>query len=138
MEILKIKSEGFRNLAAEVVLPQAGVNVLLGANGQGKTNVLEMIHILGNLKSFREARRDEYMKWGEDSFTIMATLRSQKAGDENHGGAFEMQIELAYHETPHPLVHGSANKGRSLKLNGNRVKDIEDYFSKIKIVCFSP
>src|SRR4051812_46070543 len=122
MEILKIKSEGFRNLAAEEVLPLAGVNVLLGANGQGKTNFLEMIHILGNLKSFRDARRDEYMKWGEDSFTITATLRSQKAGDESLAGTFEMEIELAYHETPQPLVHGSA-KGRCLKLNGNRVKD---------------
>ena len=45
--------EGVRNLAhAQVTLP-AGATVLFGANGSGKTSVLEAIHLLGVGRSFR-------------------------------------------------------------------------------------
>jgi len=41
-------------------------NIFYGNNGQGKTNLLESIYLLGTMKSFRLARNGELIRWGVD------------------------------------------------------------------------
>jgi DNA replication and repair protein RecF len=55
-----------------------GMNVLLGGNGEGKTNVLEAISYLGLGKSFYAANDATALKIGEESFEIegMITMQS--------------------------------------------------------------
>ena len=55
MELRQLSVSEFRNLDLDRCDFAAGTNVILGANGQGKTNLLEAIAVLGNLRSFRQA-----------------------------------------------------------------------------------
>ena len=50
----KIKFTNFRNLSEQVISLKPSINCIFGENGNGKTNVLEAIHLSINKKSFRK------------------------------------------------------------------------------------
>ena len=52
----------FRNLENGVLEFGEGFNVLAGANGQGKTNLLEAVHVLCATKSFRTSKTQELVR----------------------------------------------------------------------------
>ena len=54
----------FRNYAQLDLEPARGLNVYLGANGQGKSNLLEAVAMLGTGKSFRTSREGEVVRSG--------------------------------------------------------------------------
>lgn len=56
----------FRNLESSTIEFSDRFNLLTGDNGQGKTNLLESIYLLGNLKSFRNARNVEMVRRGAE------------------------------------------------------------------------
>ena len=53
MYIEKIKIDNFRNIINEEMIPSTGINLMIGKNAQGKTNFIESIYVISNLKSFR-------------------------------------------------------------------------------------
>src|SRR5271166_4148483 len=53
-----------RNYAALDFAPAPGLNLLVGANAQGKSNLLEAIAMLGTGKSFRTSRESEVIRRG--------------------------------------------------------------------------
>lgn len=53
MRITKVSIRGFRNIEEAQILPGVKINLLYGANGQGKTNFLEAIYTSLRAKSFR-------------------------------------------------------------------------------------
>ena len=57
MELRRLELKNHRNYARLELLPGAGVNVFIGPNGQGKTNLLEAVAMLA-LSSSPRARRD--------------------------------------------------------------------------------
>lgn len=56
MRIVRFQARSFRNLADDVVDVDAPMVVFCGPNGQGKTNALEALGVLGSLRSFRTPR----------------------------------------------------------------------------------
>ena len=52
--IEKLQVTNFRNLLPDIVTFSPGINCILGENGNGKTNLLEAIHVLTLRKSFRK------------------------------------------------------------------------------------
>ena len=56
MILREINAENFRNLVAAPVAFHPNVNIVVGRNGQGKTNLLEAIYFLATTKSFRTSR----------------------------------------------------------------------------------
>jgi DNA replication and repair protein RecF len=62
----------FRNYAALDLEVSPGVTVLIGANGQGKTNLLEAIAYLATLSSFRGATDDVLVRAGADTSIVRA------------------------------------------------------------------
>ncbi len=56
MKLLSLTAQNFRNLAPAEVAFHPRANILVGRNGQGKTNLLEAIYFLATTKSFRTAR----------------------------------------------------------------------------------
>jgi DNA replication and repair protein RecF len=65
----------FRNLRCLDLAPAQGVTVLLGNNGQGKSNVLEAICYLGWLRSFRTQSTADLRRWGAESFTVRGEVQ---------------------------------------------------------------
>jgi len=65
---------GFRNLTAlDLSFPDAGL-VIIGENGQGKTNLLEAVAFLGLLRSFRGARDPDVVQFGQPACHVRAVL----------------------------------------------------------------
>jgi DNA replication and repair protein RecF len=58
-----IELVGFRNHASLTFAPEPGLNVLVGKNGQGKTSLLEALHVLITGRSFRTAKLGDCLGW---------------------------------------------------------------------------
>lgn len=66
MQVSRLTFEGFRNLETGSYAPCEGVNVIVGENAQGKTNILEAIWLFTGTKSFRSAKDKEMVAFGAE------------------------------------------------------------------------
>jgi DNA replication and repair protein RecF len=72
--ISKVSLEDFRNYASVSVGLHTGQNVFVGANGQGKSNLLESIYVLSSTRSFRGARDKDVIRHGTDRAVVCGTV----------------------------------------------------------------
>lgn len=72
MTIKRVYLRDFRNYAEAVVDFGPAINVLVGDNAQGKTNLLEAIGLLITGRSFRTAHLSELIRFGATSFYLEA------------------------------------------------------------------
>jgi DNA replication and repair protein RecF len=100
MIITRLEATNFRNIAKDQFEPDARLNLLYGANAQGKTSWLEAIHLLGSGKSFRTSHLGETLTYDQDESIIRAEL--------NHHG-LEKQLGLRL-----------TGRSKELYLNGKR------------------
>lgn len=108
----------FRNYCDEKVQFQNGINLLVGQNGQGKTNVLEGIFYLLTGKSHRIKQEKELILWGKNSFYLNGIFA---ISDRN--------IRLESYYEPHKKV---------MKINQLACKRLSDYVGTLNAVFFSP
>lgn len=97
MNVESVKIRNFRNLISVDYEPNCGLNVLLGRNAQGKTNILEAIFVLATGNTFRKAVDKELLNYESSSFTIQARYsideRSYQARlDYNNNGLKRVTI----------------------------------------------
>ncbi|MDB4849831.1 AAA family ATPase, partial [bacterium] len=55
----------FRNLTDQYLLPNKNINLILGQNGQGKTNFIESIYYLGHSRSFKTKNLKDIIPFDE-------------------------------------------------------------------------
>ncbi len=84
----------FRNLASlDVELPADGA-VIIGANGHGKTNLLEAIYYLVLFRSLRGAKDRELVRFGEEGFFLAGSAaRRVTVGYEVHGRRKKVTVD---------------------------------------------
>ncbi len=70
MPLLSVACEGFRNLAPLECQLAAGLNLIVGPNGSGKTSLLEAIYFLGRTRSFRTHRLDNLIQTGSEQLLV--------------------------------------------------------------------
>lgn len=80
----------FRNFAEAKIAPGRRINLLIGANGSGKTSLLESIYCLGAGRSFRPGSFRQIVKHEQQSFVIFAQITDQKG--EAHKLGFQREI----------------------------------------------
>ena len=68
--MLRVWARSFRNLAPLDLAPGPRLNVVFGDNGQGKSNLLEAIHLALSLASFRGAAASELIAHHDASATL--------------------------------------------------------------------
>jgi DNA replication and repair protein RecF len=68
----------FRNYASLRFTPDPGLNVLIGRNGQGKTSLLEALHVLLTGRSFRTARTAECVSWSATEAVVAGEMEHQE------------------------------------------------------------
>ena len=78
MKLDQIRLENYRNYLAAEIEFDPGVNLLVGANAQGKTNLLEAIAFLGSGRAFRTQRAAELIRFGADFAQLEGNLFSQE------------------------------------------------------------
>ena len=66
MQLRKLQLRNFRNYEEMALTFEPGVNLIVGDNAQGKTNLLESIAYLGSGKSFRAMKTGEMIRFGAD------------------------------------------------------------------------
>ena len=78
MRIKSLRIENFRNLREVEVQPHPRLNYFFGANGAGKTSLLECLVVLSRGRSFRTGRAEELS--GEESDTFRVFLEAESSG----------------------------------------------------------
>ena len=66
MNLRQLSLRSFRNYEEVQLDFEPGVNLIVGDNAQGKTNLLEAISYLGSGKSFRAMKTAEMIRFGAD------------------------------------------------------------------------
>src|SRR5918999_662149 len=116
MLLESLEVHNFRNLSGKVFWG-AGLNIIYGDNGQGKTNWLEAIYLLATTKSFRTQRLQETIRFEED----LAVVRGRVAQSvEVHR---DMQVNL----------RGTT---KSITVNGKR-EPVTRYLGQLHAIAFT-
>ena len=78
MQLNNLKLRNFRNYENLELQADPGVNLIVGNNAQGKTNLLEAISYLGSGKSFRAQKTGEMVRFGADFADCEGQVDSQQ------------------------------------------------------------
>ena len=68
----------FRHLTDQYLLPNNNINLIIGQNGQGKTNFIESINYLGHSRSFKTKNLKDIIPFDEQQLKITALVDKQK------------------------------------------------------------
>ena len=77
MRLNKLSLRDFRNYREATVDLDPGVNLIVGDNAQGKTNLLEAVSYLGSGRSFRAQKNSEMIRFGAEFGEIYGEVHSQ-------------------------------------------------------------
>ena len=118
MFLKKIELVNFRNYDKLNLKLKKSINIIYGKNGQGKTNLLESIYILGLTKSHRFFIDNNLIKKDAPFAKIKGILN--KSGIDYK---FEVTI---------------TDKNKVLKIDDKEVKKVSEYVSKMNVIIFYP
>ncbi|MCR5223531.1 MAG: DNA replication/repair protein RecF [Bacilli bacterium] len=116
MKFINIKLTNFRNYKKLNLSFNPTKNIIIGENGEGKTNIVEALYVLALSKSFRGSKEEVIIKNGEDSTCIEGTVK----------GDYKDKYKLVL-----------AKEGKKVFINNTKIDKISDYLSKINIVLFT-
>jgi len=136
MRLLTLELVGYRNLRDQrLELPSAGV-AIVGANAQGKTNLLEAIHYLETFRSFRGSRDDQLLRFGEDTFRIEATM----AGGVPQGPPEHEREAVAGSDAISSLsaAYSASTREKRVRYEGERITRIADAIGNLGSILFTP
>lgn len=111
MIVEQLALHNFRNFETLTLEPGPRLNVFVGENAQGKTNLLEAIYLLGTTKSFRASRESEAIRVGCRQALTSAVVR------RSDGLETEVQVLLEEGERKTALIN-HARAARAIDLIG--------------------
>ena len=118
MRIKSLKLLYFRNYLSTNIDVHPSLNVLVGNNANGKTNIIESIFCLALGKSYRTKSDSECIMFGEAATAMSCVVNKN---DKN------LDIML-----------GINNKGKSAKIAGIKKTKLTDFVGELNVVLFSP
>ncbi|KJS20009.1 MAG: hypothetical protein VR72_16340 [Clostridiaceae bacterium BRH_c20a] len=121
MFLKKIILENYRNYTRQSVEFKSNINLFIGKNAQGKTNLLEAIYYSSTGTTFRHNKDIELINWNNNFFKIKCELIKK---DLNR----ELYIELYY----------DRQGNKQIKINGVKYRKTSDLFGFLQTVTFSP
>lgn len=119
MFISKLKLINFRNYGSLDIILHDKLNIFIGNNAQGKTNILESLYVAGFGKSFRTNKDKELIRMNKN----MAYIKAE--GKKRYG---EVSIELRLWN----------NRNKEIKTNGISLTKLSELLGNINVVIFSP
>ena len=121
MKILNARLRHFRNHNETVFEFGTRMNVLLGENGQGKTNALEALSFFCFTKSFYASADTTVLQQGEEFFEIEGTLESD--------GGKDFTVRIAF---------DAAQKEKRYTINNAAVERLSSVIGMFPMVILSP
>ena len=110
MRFVQLSLGGLRSFAEAEFFPQPQLNWIAGANGAGKTSVLEALYLLGHGRSFRSASLEPVVRAGDQAAWLSAAIErvdgsEVRAGMRRHRrGEWEVRIDGAMNARLSDLV----------------------------------
>ncbi len=115
----KLQVHNFRTYQALSLDLPPGLSVFFGANGAGKTNLLEAVHVLAVGRSPRALREEELVRFGSPGYHLRGlALRS-------HADAL---VEVAY----------DRERGKTVRVNGHPSPALSALAGLLPVVFFAP
>ncbi|MBB6716733.1 DNA replication/repair protein RecF [Clostridium gasigenes] len=119
MYIKRLQMLNYRNYIALDISFSKNVNVFIGDNAQGKTNILESIYYCAFAKSHRTSKDKELINWnGENTFISLSVSKKR----------IDKRIDINI------LKDGK----KAIKINKIKVNKIGELFGSFNVVMFSP
>ncbi|MFD1040323.1 DNA replication/repair protein RecF [Virgibacillus byunsanensis] len=118
MHIEHLKLKNYRNYQQLDISFDDKINVIIGENAQGKTNLMEAIYVLAFTKSHRTPREKELIRWDQEYAKIEGRITKRKQ-------TFPLEIVVS-------------TKGKKAKLNRIEQKRLSDYIGAMNVVMFAP
>ncbi len=116
--IKELAIKGYRNYEKLEATFENKVNVIIGENAQGKTNVMEAIYVLAMAKSHRTSNDKELIRWDEEYAKIEGTV-------QKHNQSVQMQLVIS-------------KKGKKAKLNHLEQQKLSQYVGHMNVIMFAP
>lgn len=121
MYLTNLKIVNFRSYECQELEFSPGINVITGYNGSGKTNLIEAISVISNLRSFRNASDLSMVKWNADHYYCRGEV------SENSYKTFETGFFC-----------GGDQLKKKIKIDDQEIKKVSDYYGKLITVAFVP
>ncbi|MCL1790329.1 MAG: DNA replication/repair protein RecF [Peptococcaceae bacterium] len=118
MQIYNLEMRDFRNYKEEYIEFSPGVNVFIGNNGQGKTNLLEAVYYLSVGKSPRIKLQTDLIRWGCEKFSLKMSCQS-----------IDRSLTMESYMSKDKKV---------FKINGMPLKKLSEYIGTLVTVFFYP
>jgi DNA replication and repair protein RecF len=119
MRLMTLQARNFRNFNRLELVCGPRLNIFVGNNGQGKTNILESIYVLGQLRSFRGVGRAELTRWGGEVVSLQGT------------------VEHPAHTATLTLGMSWNGQRRVLKVQGREIHRTVDYLGHLNVLVFA-
>lgn len=123
MYIKKLFVENFRNLSWLEFSPAEGVNLIYGANGSGKTSLLEAISYLSLGRSFKTSKYHSLISNGKSGFIISSKIKEDSDKPEITLGISRDRFR---------------DKDLHIKINSNKVSNLSELVDKICVQIMHP
>ena len=94
MSLSRVTVTAVRNLHPVTLSPSPRINILHGANGSGKTSLLEAIHLLGLARSFRSNKLQPMIQYEQPACTVFGQVQREDGLHSNLGISRDRQGEL--------------------------------------------
>jgi len=122
MYLKKLELKNYRNYSHVNLNFDKNTVLILGNNGNGKTNLLESIYYLSTGRSHRTYSQDEIINWGSDYSKVKALVGSEKEDEPDRFIEIELQ------------------KGNDIKIKVDKIsrRKKSDFISILPSVIFSP
>lgn len=118
MNIEKISLRSYRNYDSLDLVFSPKLNVFLGENAQGKTNLLESIYVLSLARSHRSNNEKEMIQWQKDFARIEGNI-------QKNNGSLDLTMIIS-------------NKGKKTKVNGLEQGKLSHYVGHLNVILFAP
>ncbi|MCA1054878.1 DNA replication/repair protein RecF [Rossellomorea aquimaris] len=118
MYIEQLELKNYRNYESIEVDFENKVNVILGENAQGKTNIMESIYVLAMAKSHRTSNDKDLIRWDEEYAKIKGRI-------QKHNGGLPLELVLS-------------KKGKKAKCNHLEQQKLSQYVGNMNVVMFAP
>ena len=119
MRVCQLKLNSFRNYRELDLRPGKGLNILYGANAQGKSNILEALWLLATTRSLRASRESELILRDAEIAHVTAEIDREREGD------VELQVS----------VFQGDNK-KAVRVNGMKRDRVIDLLGQFNAVFF--
>lgn len=125
MYLKSLELHHFRNFRAKTCAFSPGITLFTGPNAAGKTNLLEAIHLLSNLRSFRTHALRELIQWDEADGYVRGIV---------HPG----NGDAALTEHPKTLAVAVKANARVPVINSKPCRTSKDYLRLLPSATFAP